>query len=82
MWSFFDLFATTHHRLIMHASKDWFTSLSSSFLAVRAARLLVLAGTDRLDKELMIGHMQGKFQMVVVPGVGHMLQEVRIYTTG
>jgi len=54
---------------------DWFTSLSNSFLSVRAARLLVLAGTDRLDKELMIGHMQGKFQLVVVPGVGHMLHE-------
>jgi hypothetical protein len=28
----------------------------------------------------MIGQMQGKFQMVVVPGVGHMLQEVmRLY---
>jgi protein phosphatase methylesterase 1 len=24
----------------------------------------------------MIGQMQGKFQLVVVPGVGHMLQEV------
>jgi len=23
----------------------------------------------------MIGHMQGKFQLVVVPGVGHMLHE-------
>ena len=55
----------------------WFTGLSAQFLAVRTARLLVLAGTDRLDKELMIGQMQGKFQMVVVPGVGHMLQEVR-----
>lgn len=54
----------------------WFKSLSSSFLSARTARLLVLAGTDRLDKELMIGQMQGKFQMVVVPGVGHMLQEV------
>ena len=55
---------------------DWFTGLSSRFLAARTARLLVLAGTDRLDKELMIGQMQGKFQMVVVPGVGHMLHEV------
>ena len=36
----------------------------------------MLAGTDRLDKELMIGQMQGRFQMVVVPGVGHMLHEV------
>lgn len=39
--------------------------------------MLVLAGTDRLDRELMIGQMQGKFQMIVVPGVGHMIQEVR-----
>ncbi|KAK0206750.1 Alpha/Beta hydrolase protein [Desarmillaria ectypa] len=55
--------------------KSWFEGLSSKFLAARTARLLVLAGTDRLDKELMIGQMQGKFQLVVVPGVGHMLQE-------
>ncbi|KAF9522149.1 Alpha/beta hydrolase family-domain-containing protein [Crepidotus variabilis] len=54
---------------------SWFQGLSKAFLAARSARLLVLAGTDRLDKELMIGQMQGKFQMVVVPGVGHMLQE-------
>ena len=36
---------------------------------------MILAGTDRLDKELMIGQMQGKFQMEVVPGTGHMLHE-------
>ncbi|KAF8813476.1 protein phosphatase methylesterase [Phlegmacium glaucopus] len=53
----------------------WFQGLSTHFLAARTARLLVLAGTDRLDKELMIGQMQGKFQMAVVPGVGHMLHE-------
>ena len=57
--------------------EGWFKGLSSKFLTVRAARLLVLAGTDRLDKELMIGQMQGKFQMEVVPDVGHMLHEVR-----
>ena len=28
-------------------------------------------------RELMIGQMQGKFQMVVVPNTGHMLHEVR-----
>ncbi|KAF8589894.1 protein phosphatase methylesterase [Ramaria rubella] len=54
---------------------NWFTGLSSTFLAVRTARLLVLAGTERLDKELMIGQMQGKFQLVVVPKVGHMVHE-------
>ncbi|CEL58661.1 protein phosphatase methylesterase 1 [Rhizoctonia solani AG-1 IB] len=55
--------------------RSWFEGLSEKFLAARTARLLVLAGTDRLDKTLMIGQMQGKFQMVVVPGVGHMLHE-------
>ncbi|KAI0035512.1 protein phosphatase methylesterase [Vararia minispora EC-137] len=55
--------------------ESWFEGLSSSFLSARTARLLVLAGTDRLDKELMIGQMQGKFQMSVVPGTGHMLHE-------
>ncbi|KAG6872541.1 hypothetical protein C0995_009002 [Termitomyces sp. Mi166 len=54
---------------------SWFKGLSSNFLQARTARILVLAGTDRLDNELMIGQMQGKFQLVVVPGVGHMLQE-------
>ncbi|KAF9264480.1 protein phosphatase methylesterase [Marasmius fiardii PR-910] len=54
---------------------SWFTGLSKQFLTARTARLLILAGTDRLDKELMIGQMQGKFQMEVVPGVGHMLHE-------
>lgn len=55
---------------------EWFTGLSKSFLSARTARLLVLAGTDRLDQELMIGQMQGKFQLVIVNDVGHMLQEV------
>ena len=55
----------------------WFTGLSGKFLAARTARLLVLAGTERLDKELMIGQMQGKFQLVVIPNVGHMVHEVR-----
>ncbi|KAF7335417.1 Protein phosphatase methylesterase 1 [Mycena venus] len=55
--------------------QGWFTGLSASFLSARTARLLLLAGTDRLDRELMIGQMQGKFQMVVVPGVGHVLHE-------
>jgi protein phosphatase methylesterase 1 len=55
--------------------EGWFKGLSAAFLAARTARLLVLAGTDRLDKELMIGQMQGKFQLVVVPNTGHMLHE-------
>ncbi|KDQ59111.1 hypothetical protein JAAARDRAFT_128089 [Jaapia argillacea MUCL 33604] len=56
--------------------ESWFTSLSIKFLSAPTARLLVLAGTDRLDKTLMIGQMQGKFQMTVLGGgVGHCLHE-------
>lgn len=54
---------------------DWFVGLSEKFLRVPAARLLVLAGTDRLDKELMIGQMQGKYQLVVFQDAGHFVQE-------
>lgn len=52
-------------------------SLSSLFLSCKTARLLILAGTERLDRELMIGQMQGKFQLEVISRVGHMLHEVR-----
>ena len=63
-------------------SVGWFRGLSSSFLTIRTARLLVLAGTERLDKELMIGQMQGKFQLAVVPETGHMIHEARaLYET-
>lgn len=39
---------------------NWFEGLSGKFLTARGAKLLLLAGTDRLDKELMIGQMQGQ----------------------
>lgn len=41
--------------------ENWFTGMSSKFLNGRGAKLLLLAGTDRLDKELMIGQMQGSY---------------------
>ena len=55
--------------------EDWFSGMSKNFLAGKAAKLLILAGTDRLDKELMIGQMQGKFQLQVFPEAGHFVQE-------
>lgn len=39
--------------------ENWFQSMSAKFLSAKGAKLLLLAGTDRLDKELMIGQMQG-----------------------
>jgi len=54
---------------------EWYQGLSSGFLAAKCARLLVLAGQERLDKELMVGQMQGKFQLEVMQDVGHYLHE-------
>ncbi|KAE8358901.1 Alpha/Beta hydrolase protein [Aspergillus caelatus] len=55
--------------------ENWFIGLSKKFLEARGGKLLLLAGTDRLDKELMIGQMQGKYQLQVFPEAGHFVQE-------
>lgn len=41
--------------------EGWFTGLSKKFLSGRGGKMLLLAGTDRLDTELTIGQMQGMF---------------------
>lgn len=55
--------------------KGWFQNMSSLFLSCPVSKLLLLAGVDRLDKDLTIGQMQGKFQMQVLPNCGHMVHE-------
>jgi pimeloyl-ACP methyl ester carboxylesterase len=55
--------------------EGWFTGLSKIFLSTKVVKLLILAGTDRLDKDLTIGQMQGKFQLVLLPSCGHAIQE-------
>ncbi|EEC03411.1 protein phosphatase methylesterase 1 isoform, putative [Ixodes scapularis] len=55
--------------------RGWFVGLSSLFLMVPCPKLLLLAGVDRLDKDLTIGQMQGKFQMQVLPQCGHAVHE-------
>ncbi|KAJ8618710.1 hypothetical protein MRB53_014896 [Persea americana] len=55
--------------------KGWYEGLSEKFLSCPVPKLLLLAGTDRLDRTLTIGQMQGKFQMVVVRHTGHAIQE-------
>ena len=54
---------------------SWFQGLSARFLAAPGAKLLLLAGVDRLDRELTVGQMQGRFQMQVLPQVGHTVHE-------
>ncbi len=39
--------------------RGWFDGLSQEFLSLPQPKLLILAGVDRLDKELTIGQMQG-----------------------
>ncbi|KFO80255.1 Protein phosphatase methylesterase 1, partial [Cuculus canorus] len=53
----------------------WFRGLSNLFLSCPTPKLLLLAGVDRLDKDLTIGQMQGKFQMQVLPQCGHAVHE-------
>lgn len=36
---------------------------------------MILAGVDRLDREMTIAQMQGKFQMKVIDRVGHTIHE-------
>ncbi|SLM37756.1 protein phosphatase methylesterase 1 [Lasallia pustulata] len=55
--------------------EGWFVGLSKKFLEAKGGKLLLLAGTDRLDKELMIGQMQGRYQLQVFPEAGHFIQE-------
>ncbi|KAH9891472.1 protein phosphatase methylesterase 1 [Xylariomycetidae sp. FL2044] len=55
--------------------EDWFVGLSSKFLEARGGKLLLLAGTDRLDTALTIGQMQGKYALQVFPEAGHFIHE-------
>merc|ERR1712226_1560825 len=55
--------------------RSWFTGLTNNYLAFNGPKLLILAGVDRLDKDLTVAQMQGKFQMLVLPKAGHAVHE-------
>ncbi|TLS28330.1 hypothetical protein PpBr36_01163 [Pyricularia pennisetigena] len=55
--------------------EGWFVGLSKKFLTGRGGKMLLLAGTDRLDTELTIGQMQGKYALQVFPEAGHFIHE-------
>lgn len=44
--------------------EDWFQGLSDKFLGAKGGKLLLLAGTDRLDTALTIGQMQGTVSLI------------------
>lgn len=51
----------------------WFSGLTKQFLDVQLKKQLLLAGSERMDKELTIAQMQGKFKMVVIDNCGHVI---------
>ena len=55
--------------------RGWYEGMGERFLGARCAKLLVLAGTDRLDDRLTVAQMQGKFQTVLFPNAGHAVHE-------
>ena len=66
-------------RTPLHKSEEywegWFKGMSRLFLGASAAKLLILAAVDRLDRELTLAHMQGKFQNVLITSSGHAVHE-------
>ncbi len=54
---------------------EWFDGLTKSFLSVKVPKILLLAASDRMDKELTIAQMQGKFKLSVVNNTGHIIHE-------
>lgn len=64
----------------------WFTGLSDRFINLKGvSKALILSGSDQrtqnLDKSLMIGQMQGKYQLVVFNDGGHFIHEDCDYKT-
>ncbi|DBA73372.1 TPA: hypothetical protein ACH3X1_011416 [Trebouxia sp. C0004] len=55
--------------------EGWYKGLSDLYLSVTTPKVLILAGTDRLDRSLTVGQMQGKFQLVLLPQAGHAVHE-------
>jgi protein phosphatase methylesterase 1 len=53
----------------------WFKGLSHIFLGIHIPKILLTAEKERMDKELTIAQMQGKFKVVVIHNVGHSVHE-------
>lgn len=54
----------------------WFKGLTNDFLTSKLHKILFIADKIRLDKELTIAYMSGKFKLFCFPSdVGHCMQE-------
>lgn len=59
----------------------WFKGLSRIFLGMHVPKILLTAEKERMDKELTIAQMQGKFKVCVIHNVGHSVHEDDFKTT-
>ena len=71
IWFFQNLTGQVINKSIL----GWFENLSNCFLSIKIPKLLILASCENMDSELMIGQMQGKFGVIVISNVGHIVQE-------
>jgi protein phosphatase methylesterase 1 len=55
--------------------EGWFSGTTARFLGCSAPKLLVLADADRLDTALTVAQMQGRFQLALIAGAGHVVHE-------
>lgn len=55
--------------------RDWFAGTTARLLAAPCPKLLLLADAESLDGPLTVAQMQGKLQVRVIAGAGHVLHE-------
>lgn len=55
--------------------EGWFRGMNNAFLAFQGPKQLIIAASDRVDQQMMIAQMQGKYKHSVFFNVGHMIQE-------
>ena len=54
---------------------EWFLGLTKAFLSCNIPKMLMLAGIERMDKDLTIAQMQGKYKLSIMRNVGHIMHE-------
>jgi len=55
--------------------EGWYKGLSKAFLEVPVIKQLVLAESDKTDKELKLGQIEAKFKLDIIMNSGHVVQE-------
>ena len=54
---------------------EWFIRLTKAFLSCNIPKMLMLAGIERMDKDLTIAQMQGKYKLSIMRNVGYIMHE-------